>query len=211
MKDVEIIGLLKTYVAKSLVGMGALKGANCRIKSITKVNGISTLTFIWTDTDGNDQESVMLVADGVSPSITVKTSTNDTYILTITDENGSFDTPNLKGSALSDLTDVDLDNLASGDALVYDGSKWSNVTLADIATSGDSADAFYDGTTSGLDATNVQAAIDEVVASLGTAASKDSTDQVTENSHDLIESGAVFAATDNVSETAYSAIAALLS
>lgn len=192
MRDVEIIGLLKTYVAKSLVGMGALKGANCRIKSITKVNGISTLTFIWTDTDGNDQESVMLVADGISPSITVKTSTDDTYILTITDENGSFDTPNLKGSesgsdsALSDLTDVDLDNLASGDALVYDGSKWSNVALADIATSGDSADASYDGTTSGLSAKNVQAAIDEVVQLIN--------DSV-----------------DNVSETAYSAIASILS
>lgn len=192
MRDVEIIGLLKTYVAKSLVGMGALKGANCRIKSITKVNGISTLTFIWTDTDGNDQESVMLVADGISPSITVKTSTDDTYILTITDENGSFDTPNLKGSgsgsdsAMSDLTDVDLDNLASGDALVYDGSKWSNVALADIATSGDSADASYDGTTSGLSAKNVQAAIDEVVQLIN--------DSV-----------------DNVSETAYSAIASILS
>lgn len=192
MRDVEIIGLLKTYVVKSLVGMGALKGANCRIKSITKVNGISTLTFIWTDTDGNDQESVMLVADGISPSITVKTSTDDTYILTITDENGSFDTPNLKGSgsgsdsALSDLTDVDLDNLASGDALVYDGSKWSNVALADIATSGDAADASYDGTTSGLSAKNVQAAIDEVVQLIN--------DSV-----------------DNVSETAYSAIASILS
>lgn len=192
MRDVEIIGLLKTYVAKSLVGMGALKGANCRIKSITKVNGISTLTFIWTDTDGNDQESVMLVADGISPSITVKTSTDDTYILTITDENGSFDTPNLKGSgsgsasALSDLTDVDLDNLASGDALVYDGSKWSNVALAEIAASGDSADASYDGTTSGLNASNVQAAIDEVVQLIN--------DSV-----------------DNVSETAYSAIASILS
>lgn len=192
MRDVEIIGLLKTYVAKSLVGMGALKGANCRIKSITKVNGISTLTFIWTDTDGNNQESVMLVADGISPSITVKTNTDDTYILTITDINGSFDTPNLKGSgsgsasALSDLTDVDLDNLASGDALVYDGSKWSNVALADIAESGNSADASYDGTTSGLSASNVQAAIDEVVQLIN--------DSV-----------------DNVSETAYSAIASILS
>ena len=134
----------------------------------------------------------MLVADGISPSITVKASTDDTYILTITDENGSFDTPNLKGSgsgsasALSDLTDVDLDNLASGDALVYDGSKWSNVALAEIAASGDSADASYDGTTSGLSASNVQAAIDEVVQLIN--------DSV-----------------DNVSETAYSAIASILS
>ena len=37
-------------------------------------------------------------ADGFSPTVTVKTSTSDTYVLTITDTNGSYDTPNLKGS-----------------------------------------------------------------------------------------------------------------
>jgi hypothetical protein len=36
-------------------------------------------------------------ADGVSPTIVVKTQTTDDYILTITDKNGSFDTPNLRG------------------------------------------------------------------------------------------------------------------
>ncbi len=34
---------------------------------------------------------------GISPSITVKTSNSNQYILTITDKNGSFDTPNLRG------------------------------------------------------------------------------------------------------------------
>lgn len=37
-------------------------------------------------------------SDGFSPTIVVKTSTTDDYILTITDANGSYDTPNLKGS-----------------------------------------------------------------------------------------------------------------
>lgn len=37
--------------------------------------------------------------DGVSPSVTVKTSTSSTYVLEITDASGSFDTPNLKGSS----------------------------------------------------------------------------------------------------------------
>ncbi len=37
--------------------------------------------------------------DGISPSVTVKTSTNDTYILTITDADHSFDTPNLMATA----------------------------------------------------------------------------------------------------------------
>lgn len=185
MKDVEIIGVLKTYIAKTLVGMGALKGANCRIKSIVKADNLNTVTFIWTDTDGTSKESTMLVYDGAkgdtgatgatgpagatgaagedgySPTITVKTSTADAYILTITDANGSYDTPNLKGgggtgsSALSELTDVDLNNLAAGNVLIYDAndSKWVNTALkvsnlADVAFT-DLADEnmiYYDAT-----------------------------------------------------------------
>lgn len=38
--------------------------------------------------------------DGFSPTIEVKTSTTSTYILTITTEEGSFDTPNLKGTSV---------------------------------------------------------------------------------------------------------------
>lgn len=155
MKDVEIIGALRTYIAKTLVGMGALKGASCRIKSIVKADNLNTVTFIWTDTDGTSKESTMLVydgakgdtgatgatgpagADGYSPTITVKTSTADTYILTITDANGSYDTPNLKGSGgsgsstLAELTDVDLNDLAAGNVLIYDAenSKWVNTAL----------------------------------------------------------------------------------
>lgn len=46
------------------------------------------------DTGANGQDG----SDGFSPTITVKTSTSDAYVLTITDANGSYDTPNLKGS-----------------------------------------------------------------------------------------------------------------
>lgn len=182
MTDVEIIGVLKTYIAKTLVGMGALKGASCRIKSIVKADNLNTVTFIWTDTDGTSKESTMLVydgakgdtgatgatgatgpagADGYSPTITVKTSTADTYILTITDANGSYDTPNLKGSGgsgsstLAELTDVDLNDLAAGNVLIYDAenSKWVNTALkvsnlADVAFT-DLADEnmiYYDAT-----------------------------------------------------------------
>lgn len=182
MTDVEIIGVLKTYIAKTLVGMGALKGASCRIKDIVRADNLNTVTFIWTDTDGTSKESTMLVydgakgdtgatgatgatgpagADGYSPTITVKTSTADTYILTITDANGSYDTPNLKGggssgsSTLAELTDVDLNDLAAGNVLIYDAenSKWVNTALkvrnlADVAFT-DLADEnmiYYDAT-----------------------------------------------------------------
>lgn len=150
MKDVEIIGMLKTYVVKSLIGVGALKGAPCKIKSIVKASGINTVTFEWTDNNGDTQESTMLVydgapgADGISPTITVKTSSSSEYVLTITDKNGSFDTPNLKGSGggggasvMSDLTDVDLTALANGSVLMYDSTsaKWeaTALSLSDIS------------------------------------------------------------------------------
>ena len=158
MKDVEIIGMLKSYVKKSLVGMGALKGAPCTIKSITydSENKLNTVVFEWEDDNGDKHTSTMLVydgrdgtngtngqdgVDGFSPKITVKTSTSSEYILTITTEDGSFDTPNLKGSgggggssALSDLSDVILADLADGDILIYNQtqSKWKNVSDAII-------------------------------------------------------------------------------
>lgn len=41
--------------------------------------------------------------EGFSPSIAVKTSTSDEYVLTVTNEDGSYDTPNLKGGADSEI------------------------------------------------------------------------------------------------------------
>ena len=235
MKDFEIIGILKTYVNKTLVGMGALKGANCQIQSIDKTSGVSTVTFLWKDSENVEHTDEMIVLDGAtgpqgpqgiqgiqgepgtngtdgtdgtdgySPTITVKENTSERYVLTITDVNGSYDTPNLKGSgggggasALSDLTDVQLASLANGDALIYDGSKWANVSLATIATSGDLSDASYDNTASGLSATNGQAAIDELASDLNNKVEKENGKGLSSNDFsnacksklDGIESGA---------------------
>jgi hypothetical protein len=58
-------------------------------------------------------------------------------------------------------------------------------TLATVATSGNAEDVTYDNTTSGLAATDVQAAIDEVYGGLGTAAAADvATSAITEQSTD---------------------------
>lgn len=64
MKDVEIIGMLKSYVQKSLVGVGALKGAPCKIQSITDGDGFHTVKFEWTDDAGTSHTSDMIVNDG---------------------------------------------------------------------------------------------------------------------------------------------------
>ena len=45
MKDVEIIGMLKSYINKTLVGMGALKGASCQIDSIVDSGDRYVITF----------------------------------------------------------------------------------------------------------------------------------------------------------------------
>lgn len=93
MKDVEIIGMLKSYVSKSLVGMGALKGANCQIESISEVTGGQKITFLWIDTNNVSHRSELTVpngADGVGIASIVKTSTAglvDTYTITLTNSN----------------------------------------------------------------------------------------------------------------------------
>ena len=161
MRAEEAISVSNNYTNQTVIGMGAIKGAPCTIKSMTKVGKLTTTVFEWTDLNGGKHENTMLVydgtdgtngtngqdgapgADGFSPTIVVKTSTSTEYILTITDKNGSYDTPNLKGSGggggaseMSDLTDVDLTNLANGSALIYDSeaAKWeaTDLTLSNI-------------------------------------------------------------------------------
>lgn len=131
MKSEEIIGMLKSYINQTLVGMGALKGAPCTVKSVEEDPCVHVITLEWTDNDGNKQTKSITVLDGTngtdgfSPKVTVKTSTDNTYILTITTEDGSYDTPNLKGgggggaSKLSELSDVDITDIEVGDVLVY--------------------------------------------------------------------------------------------
>lgn len=93
MKDTEIIGMLKSYVSKSLAGMGALKGANCQIESIAEVTGGQKITFLWIDTNNVSHRSELTVpngADGVGIASIGKTSTAglvDTYTITLTNSN----------------------------------------------------------------------------------------------------------------------------
>ncbi len=91
--------------------------------------------------------------EGFSPEITVKESTSDRYVLTIKTKDDEFDTPNLKGggsgsaSAMSDLEDVQLTSLTTGQILKWNGSKWVNEDGVEIDSLGDIND---------VDLTNVQ-------------------------------------------------------
>lgn len=68
--------LCKKYVNDSLIGIGALKGAPCKIKSIIKKDGQNIITFEWLDDLGNTHESQLFVDDG-TPIYTW--SAGDTY------------------------------------------------------------------------------------------------------------------------------------
>jgi len=64
--------------------------------------------------------------DGVSPTVNVKKNTDTEYILTVTDKNGSFDTPNLKGKDGTIEGDEGLINLVN---TKQDQVKYKTITL----------------------------------------------------------------------------------
>ena len=62
--DIVTLALAKAFTEKTVDGLGALKGANAVITSITKENGISTVTFEWTGTSGIKETDSIQVKDG---------------------------------------------------------------------------------------------------------------------------------------------------
>jgi len=64
MLNIPAYVLSKKYTDDSLIGIGALKGAPCKIKSIVKQDGQNIITFEWTDDNGDNHESYLYVEDG---------------------------------------------------------------------------------------------------------------------------------------------------
>lgn len=53
LEDVEIIGMLRSYVKETIEGAGALEGAPCQIQSVVdNEDGTQTITFLWEDNEG---------------------------------------------------------------------------------------------------------------------------------------------------------------
>lgn len=63
--DITTYALLKKYVNDSLIGIGALAGAPCEVDSITKTDGVTTVTLKWEDTTGTSHTSSFDVEDGI--------------------------------------------------------------------------------------------------------------------------------------------------
>jgi hypothetical protein len=103
----EAYGASVNYTKQSLIGMGALKGAPCEIKSITPTSTGNIVTFKWVDDLGQEHTSTLFVESGYAPQVTVNTDTEDVYKLDITfrNEDGEIQTlttPNLKGGVTDD-------------------------------------------------------------------------------------------------------------
>lgn len=66
MKAEDALGAAIGYIRKSLLGLGALKGANCTIQSITynQEDGTNTVVFAWKDNLDVSHTSEMVVHDG---------------------------------------------------------------------------------------------------------------------------------------------------
>ena len=184
MKDVEIIGMLKAYVKATLVGMGALKGAPCQCVITTNADGTHTVTMNWEDDTGTEHTDSFTVLNGQVGSMSdiadvQLTSLADGQVLAWDSTANKW--VNVTNSAtvasLENIGDVQFTTLSNGQILVWDdsASKWVNVSLATVAKSGDYGDLLNKPT-------------------LGSAAERDATSSVTENSTDVITSGGVFTA-----------------
>ena len=63
--DIVTYALARKYVKDTAIGLGAVKGAPCRIQSIVEDDDKATITFTWTATDGTDKTSILNIKNGL--------------------------------------------------------------------------------------------------------------------------------------------------
>ena len=102
--DIVSYALSKKYVAKSLDGLGALKGANCTIKSTTEKDDGVELVFEWVGNSGAIETTTVFVkngeqGNGIAKVEKIKTvDLVDTYRMTF-DDGSTFDYEVANGSS----------------------------------------------------------------------------------------------------------------
>ena len=154
MKDVEIIGMLKSFVKATLVGMGAIKGAPCQCVITTNADGTHKVTMMWVDNAGNSHSDSFNVLNGEVGDLK---DLGDVTLAGLQEgQTLSWDAVkqkwvNAQNSAtvntLNAVGDVTITSVQDGEVLVWDdtASKWVNKALtasdisglANVATSGD--------------------------------------------------------------------------
>ena len=110
--DVISYALSKKYTNDTVIGLGALKGANCTIQNAIHEGGKTTITFQWTATDGTIQTTQIEVLDGTP--IYTWTSGESYNVGDIAIYNSAFY----------------ICTVANSDA-IFNPSKWSGIGTAD--------------------------------------------------------------------------------
>ena len=113
--------LSMAYTKKSLIGMGALKGAPCKINSIVdNPNGTHDITFAWKDDNDVTHTSVLTVANGETPTIQKTNLPDGGYRI-------SFTTTNPAQSVSVDVKD----GISVTNAEIDDNTQHLIITLSD--------------------------------------------------------------------------------
>lgn len=220
MKDVEIIGLIKTYVNATLIGMGALKGAPCQCEIVTNADGTHTVTMKWIDNEGDAHTDDFTVLNGQVGDIenlgdVVITSLADGQVLAWDSDTSKW--VNVSNSAtvnsLDAVGDVTITSVQNGQTLVWDSTanKWVNANLlalgetSSTAYRGDRGKAAYDHSQL-ANGTNPHATTADNV-NLATALTINGASKTTAEAAISELAGLV----DHITDTEYNSIAALFS
>ena len=145
--------LAKKYTDKTVIGLGGLKGAPCKVKSVVKTDGRSVVTLEWKADDGTTETSEVYINDGISIWIANRGyAINDIvikddalYTCKIANSDAIFDNNkwetifNSQEYYIIDTISQRPSNLTSSDRRIYycitdnvsylwDGTKWSTVS-----------------------------------------------------------------------------------
>lgn len=147
--DIVSYILSKSYVDKTLVGMGALKGAPAMISSIVdNPDGTHDITFSWKDNSDVTHTSVLTVANGETPTIiSTEIEGGHTITFTTTDpsQSVSFNVMDgLEGQRGVSVIRADVDNnnylkLELSDGNIINAGQIKTVSMVDNTLSLESA------------------------------------------------------------------------
>lgn len=98
--DPVTYALAQKFTEDTVVGLGAVKGANCLVSDISESSDSNAITFKWIGNDGTEQTSVMHVQNGVS-IVDVKIDANNKLTCTLSD--GSI----IESGSVNITTDVE--------------------------------------------------------------------------------------------------------
>ena len=177
MKGITAFALSRGYTNSTAEEFGAVKGASCQIQSITSITGGKRITFLWKNSEDVTQTSTLDVMDGEDgsqgeqgeqgiPGLGIKSTKIQTiegkkHLIVIYDDDTEEDAGILpeggSASALTDLTDVEIEEPTDGQVLAYDEEtgKFKNVdnqgggdaSLESAVTSNLAVGAIASGTT----------------------------------------------------------------